>query len=462
MRTAEDSVRPPLGRPFLVVWFGQTVSEVGSMLAGIGVAIHVFVTTGSAAWLGVLAAVAALPFLLATPLATLVDRFPRRRVILVADVGAAAGPATALVLAASGRLEVWHLVVAGFIGGLGTAIQLPASQAAVPALAAPGALDRANALKQLGPAIGIVAGPVIAGPLVVHWGLEAVLLVDLATFAVGLVTVLAVPFEDHRDEHPVADDGSWSAVRSWLTGAGRPLLTLMALTAMINFVMALFNVSVLTLATEVGGAGRAGFVLAAGGLAMLVASVIAAQRGVRPDRVAAFRSGLVVVGVGLAITAARPSLLLVIVGVAVSLAAVPVMNAAMTTIYHERVPATMQGRVFALRGAIGQSLNPIGSLAAGLLIAHVTAPAMSEGGRLTGTLGSVIGAGADRGAAALLLVCAALLAAVVVWLRASGPARSLTRWAQRPDAVVSAPEAEPPADGSPAGAPRAALSSADR
>ena len=123
------------------------------MLSGVGVMIHVFVETGSPVWLGVLAALVGLPFLLVGPLAPIIDRHPRRRVMIAGDVIAASGPTFALAMAAVGRVEIWHLVLAGFIGSMGTAIQVPASQAAVPALAAAGAVDRANALKQLGPAI---------------------------------------------------------------------------------------------------------------------------------------------------------------------------------------------------------------------------------------------------------------------------------------------------------------------
>ncbi len=50
-----------LGHRFFIVWAGQTVSAIGSSLSGVGVAVYVFLETGSAAWLGLLTALAALP-----------------------------------------------------------------------------------------------------------------------------------------------------------------------------------------------------------------------------------------------------------------------------------------------------------------------------------------------------------------------------------------------------------------
>lgn len=395
------------------------------MLSGVGAAIYVFIETGSAAWLGLLSALAALPYVLTGPFATVVDRLPRRQVMIWSDVGAALGPLFALVMVASGNLEVWHLAVAGFIGGIGNSFQMPASQAAVPSLAHPGAIDRANSLKQLGPAIGVVIGPVLAAPIVAWWGIEAILLIDVVTFAIGVIIVALVPFEDHRDDEPVADDGSWSMMWAWLSTDGRPLLVLMGATAVVNFVLAFFNVSILALATDVGGVARAGTVLGAGGAAMIVGSVVAAQRGLPEDRIGAVARVLALMGIGFIVTALRPSFALVIVGVVVALGTVPVVNAAMSTIYNERVPASMQGRVFALRGAISRSLLPLGSVLAGAAITRVAAPAIDDGGALASSLGALIGTGRERGPAVVMFACALGLLAISMWLQRSNVRREL-------------------------------------
>ena len=166
-------VRSPLGRRFVTVWAGQTVSIVGSTVSAVGAAVYAYAETGSAVWLGLLAGFAALPAVLAAPAMTVVDRLPRRTMMLAGDSFAALGPTFALVLALTGRLEVWHLVAAAFVGELGTAFQSPAAQAAVPLLVPHDALDRANSLAQLGPALGIVVGPLVAAPLVAWWARAA-------------------------------------------------------------------------------------------------------------------------------------------------------------------------------------------------------------------------------------------------------------------------------------------------
>ena len=422
-RTAPHRTPPaPLGRPFFVVWAGQTISTIGSTLAGIGAAVWVYVTTGSVIWLGALAALTAIPVVLATPLATIVDRFDRRSVMIWADVAAAVGPTVALVLAMSGALEPWHVVGAGFIGAFGTAIQTPAYQAALPHLVTPAALGRANGLVQLAPAVGIVIGPALATPLVAWWGIEAVLVVDLASFAIGVTATLLTPFVAAVDHDGVA--GGWSAGFTWLRGPGRALLALVAVVAVVNLALSYFNVAVVAAATDLGGTARAGLVLGAGGAAMVVGSLAMGAFGVPRRRIWALVVTLLAMSVG-CLVAAGPAFAWLLVGGVLVLLTAPLANAVMSTIFHEHVPAGLQGRVFGIRAAVGRLLDPIGSLTVGIVMARVAAPAVSVGGVLEGSLGRAVGTGPERAAGVVLVGVAVALATTALVLRSLRVVRPL-------------------------------------
>ncbi len=411
--------RPRLGGRFITIWIGQTASGIGSVVAAIGVAVHVFVETGNAAWLGLLSALTAAPFALTGPLMGLVDRIPRRTTMIVGDAIAASGSVVALALAIAGSLEVWHLAVAGFVGGLGSSFQFPASQAAIPSLVAPEALGRANGLVQLGPAAGIVLGPVVATPLIAWWGVEAVLIVDVITFAIAIGTVIAVRFVDVDDGTASDDTGRWGAVWTYLRGDGRPIATLLLVMAVVNFCLAFFNIALLTIATEVGGVARAGVPLGAAGLAMIATSAVLGSRGVPARPIRAFAIALGGLAAGCLVAASRPSFALVVVGAVVAVVAVPVVQAGVATLFHEHTPSRMHGRVFGLRSAIGRALEPVGSVLAGVVIARAATPSMLDGGALEPVLGPVLGTGAGRGAAVVLVATALAIATLAAWLVAS-------------------------------------------
>lgn len=424
-RAVGTAIVSALGRRFLIVWIGQCLSTIGSTLSGVGVAVYVYLETGSATWLGILAAISSLPFIVATPLLKLTDRYRRRTMMIAADTFAVVGPTVALVLVIVGRLEIWHLGVAGFLSGIGSAFQFPAAQAAVPALVDPEVLDRANGLNQLGGAVGIVLGPVLATPLVAWWGIEAVLLVDIATFVIAVGATAMVRFEDLPRTSTVDDDGTWHALIEWLRSAGRPFVTLLAAMSCLNFLLAFFNVAVVVLATEVGGTARAGLVLGAGGAAMIIGSLISGQRGVGADRVGTIGRCLAAVGVGFCVASSSSSIAVVMLGIALALGLVPVLSAAGATLFQERVPASMHGRMFALRSSIARALEPLGSVAAGFVVTRLAEPAVRVDGRLASTVGAIIGTGDGRGAALVIGSVGILVVLIASFVLASTSLRPL-------------------------------------
>jgi MFS transporter, DHA3 family, macrolide efflux protein len=424
----------PLGAAFWRIWSAQTVSTLGSAVAGFGIAVHVFLDSGNALWLGLLIAAAGLPFVVLAPLLGRIDRFDRRTVMITGDSIAAVGTLVALAFALDGRLEVWHLVIAAVIGGIGTAIQVPAAQAAVPALVEQDQLARANGFSQIGPAGGIVAAPVIATMLVSRWGITAVLVVDAVTFAIAVIATALTPFRSRAAHQLDESDGGqgdhrsaargWAPVFDWMRGPGHGVAALLALSATVNLCLGFFNVALVAVVATID-AQWAGLPLAAGGIAMLAAGIVVGRRGLPDRRVPAITMGLFILAAGCAICGLRPSLAVVALGTAVALAGVPILNTASTTMLHERVPATMHGRMFALRGGISRALDPIGSVVAGIVIALFAEPAMSPDGVLRRTVGRVLATGDGRGAALVMILVASALGIIALVARSSGSLRRL-------------------------------------
>jgi MFS family permease len=425
----------PLGRAFWRIWSAQTVSTLGSSVAGFGIAVHVFLDSGNAMWLGLLMAAASLPFVVLAPLLGRIDRFERRAVMITGDVIAAVGTIAALAFAIQGTLEAWHLVIAAVIGGIGTAIQMPAAQAAIPALVEPDQLDRANGLGQIGPAGGMVVAPVIATMLVAQWGITAVLIVDVVTFAVAVAATALTPFRSHLDrrEPSVADAAGndlhlpitgWAPVIDWMRTSGRGVATLMAVSATVNLCLGFFNVALVAVVATIDEQW-AGVPLAAGGIAMIGASIVIGQRGLPERRVPAITLGLFMLAAGCAICGLRPSLAVVAIGAAIALAAVPIVSSAASTMLHERVPSSLQGRVFALRGGVSRSLDPLGAAAAGVVISVLAEPAMSPGGALERTFGRVLSTGDGRGAALVMIFVSVALAVIATAVRSTSSLRHL-------------------------------------
>jgi MFS family permease len=120
-------------RDFLLLWTGQVVSTAGTRVSGLAYPLLVLAITGSAAQAGLVAAAQTVPFLIwFVPAGALVDRWPRKRVMLVADAGRAVALASVAVAVLSGRLVIGYVVVAAFAEGTLYVFFLLAETAALP------------------------------------------------------------------------------------------------------------------------------------------------------------------------------------------------------------------------------------------------------------------------------------------------------------------------------------------
>lgn len=120
-------------RDFLLLWTGQVVSTLGTRISGLAYPLLVLAITGSAAQAGLVAAAQAAPFVIwFLPAGALVDRWPRKRIMLIADAGRAVALASVAGAVVLGRITIGHLIVVAFVEGTLYVFFLLAETAALP------------------------------------------------------------------------------------------------------------------------------------------------------------------------------------------------------------------------------------------------------------------------------------------------------------------------------------------
>lgn len=385
----------------------QLSSSIGSATSGFAIALWLYGQTGSVTWLGAVFVANTLPGTLLGPWAgTVVDRHPRRTVMLVADAIAAVATLALAGALLAGAAAPALLVTAVLVISSTAAFQEPAYGAAVATVTARGQLDRVNGVVQFGPAAGTVAGPALAAGLLAIGGLPLVLVVDLVTFAVASATLGILRFDGDVVPTGSAPPSREALKAGWRFLIGSPGLRTLALSATgLNLFFGFVNVLLIPLITGFADETSAGIVLSLAGIGMVVGSLARAaipNRG-RPSLVIA--GSYLLIGLGVLVVSARPSLLVVGLGVVLFAVPVPVIGATAQAIRQRVVPKELLGRVLALQRAIVTAALPLAYLSAGPLTDGVFEPAMAEGGGLASSLGALVGTGPGRGAAALFLLC---------------------------------------------------------
>lgn len=173
-------------RPFALLWTGQTISRLGDGLYRIALSWWVLEKTGSAAAMGTVLVVTSIPLILFLLVGgVVVDRLPRFRVLLASDLLNGTVVAAVTALAATQRLEVWHLYISGALFGLAEAFFFPAYAAAVPQVVPLESLPSANSLTSLSYQLTGIAGPAIGATLVALGGTPAAFGIDSASFFIS-------------------------------------------------------------------------------------------------------------------------------------------------------------------------------------------------------------------------------------------------------------------------------------
>jgi MFS family permease len=186
------SLRPLRHRSFALLWTAGLVSYVGSWMQTVAVGALVISHTGKASWAALVAAGAFLPIGLLSPVGgALADRLPRRPVLAIGNLAAAAAAVLLAVLVAAGHDNPAALVALVTLQGSASALVGPFQQAILPDLVPREEFLAAISLNSAQFNLGRIAGPALAGATVAAFGYPAAFAANAASF---LAVVVALAF----------------------------------------------------------------------------------------------------------------------------------------------------------------------------------------------------------------------------------------------------------------------------
>ena len=264
-------------RTFYFIAATQTLSILGSTLAGLAVGIWIYAETGEVIPFAIVSIASVLPsIVLGSHLGLLADRLDRRLVMAIADLGQAATTLLLLLSFASGAFQLWHLYTLVLISATFRFMQQPAFRAAITTLIPPDQHTRANAILEMQNPLAGIAAPALAGVLYAIIGVKGALLADLASFALAFSALLVVRFPRQK-KSPSNGESVWrQALAGWrYILASRLVLFIFLYFMIINFLVG----GVLTvliqpyLIARTGSEGAMGILLSVLNVGMIIGGV---------------------------------------------------------------------------------------------------------------------------------------------------------------------------------------------
>jgi MFS family permease len=357
---------------FRRMFAAEAISLLGTFVAPVALAFAVL-SISDAAGLGLVLAAYTVPLVILLVAGGVVaDRRSPRSLMIAGDTVQATTQGLTAALILAGHAELWQVIALQAAGGAGQAFSLPAQTGLIADVVPPERLQAANSLRALARSIGNIAGPALAGVLVVAagpgWGLAA----DAATFAASALLLAGLRVE-HRPaavaRRALADlREGWRTFRAsdWLWAG----VTVMALW---NAVFSVYKVLGPVVSNEErGGAAAWAAVTTATGIGAVVGGLVLVR--VRPRRPGVLLTlGLALsCGPALAFATGLP-LAIVILAAAIEGAGAIGFNATWESTVQRQVPREALSRVIAYDMFGSFALSPVGYALGGLLAAPLGA-----------------------------------------------------------------------------------------
>jgi predicted MFS family arabinose efflux permease len=207
-------------RDFALLWFGGLISMMGDWAMFAALPFYAYEQTGSAFASGAVLTALTLPgFLIGTVAGVFVDRWNRKRTMVVANLLQVL-VMLPLLLVRPGE-SLWLVYVVAFVLASVSQFVAPAENALLPKLVGTDRLMVANSLNAFNDNLARIAGPAIGGLVIAFGGLGGVALLNAATFllAAGLISLIRAPTTERETAERDATQGTLRSVwREWSQG----------------------------------------------------------------------------------------------------------------------------------------------------------------------------------------------------------------------------------------------------
>ncbi|MGD8456651.1 MAG: MFS transporter [Anaerolineales bacterium] len=399
-------------RNFVIIWLGQFVSIFGSALTRFAITVWIYQETGSATALTTGGFFAMAPTFILLPLGgALADRLDRKKVMIAADLVGGFCTAFLLSLYLAGELQLWHIYLTNTLLSATEAFQYPAFVAATAMLVPKEHFGRVSGMRDLAANASRIFAPILAGALLAILDVSELMIIDLITLSVALMTLAVVTIPSPEKTRAGAKAQA-SLLQDVTYGfkfiLERPsLLALQTIFLFLNFIYTMSSILVpaMILSRTDNNELVLGSVQSVMSIGALVGGLLISIWGGSKRKIkTVFICQLLTATIGRmwfgfghdTLSWLLPSFFIYLF--------IPISNGSTSAIWLAKTPPDAQGRVQATRRFAAQFIQPFAALLAGPLAENVFEPAMMPGGTLASLLSGIMHTGVGAGISLMILL----------------------------------------------------------
>lgn len=362
-----------LNLDYMLLWSGQMVSNVGTQVSTLAFPLLILALTDSPAQAGFAGALRALPYLIfSLPAGALIDRWDRKRVMILCDTGRAISMASIPVALVFGHLTIIQLYLVALVEGTLFVFFNIAEAACLPRVVPREQLPAATAQNMATDGITVLLGPSLGGALYTA-GRLLPFVADAVSYAVSVISLFFIKAKFQK-ERVAARRNLWTEIREglgWLWH--QPLIRFIAiLTGGNNLINSGYVLIIIVLAQQQHASSfTIGLIFAVGGIGGIIGALIATPLQKRLSFAQAIIGTSWLFALCIPLYAIAPNPLMLGIITAGAFVAGPVYNVVQFSYRSAIIPDELQGRVNSVFRLIAFGGQPLGLALTGLLIQSI-------------------------------------------------------------------------------------------
>jgi MFS transporter, DHA3 family, macrolide efflux protein len=398
---------------FMIVWSGQLISNIGSTMTTFAINIWTWELTNQVTSLALVDFFSLLPSIFFTPFSgIIVDRSNRKLLMILGDTVAVTATVAVILLYFTKNLQIWHFYFISAVVGTFSQLQWLAYSASVSLMIPKQHYTRAISLESLSGYSANIIAPALAGYLYYIIGLAGICLIDIATFAIAIITVFlaCIPKpEVSETEHSVTVN-IWQELGFGLQYIRnrKGLFVLLLVSALFWFSHDISDALYTPMILSRTGNNTLilGSLASAAGFGGVLGSLIITIGGGFRQKIKGVLLGMMGGGLFKMIFGLGQTPWFWIPAQFCASLNFPLNGSSTTAIWLAKIPPNIQGRVFAARSLLDQLVSATAYLTAGILADNIFTPAFSQASIFVRIFGGIFGTGRPGGIAMLYVISA--------------------------------------------------------
>ncbi len=400
---------------FLLIWAGQFTSIIGTGLTIFALGIFVYQTTHTASsYVLILMCVFLPPFLLKPFGGVLADRYDRRLMMVLSDLGATLGLLFIFFSMLSGNVQLWQIYLGISVSSVFSAFQEPAYKSLVSDLLPEELNSKASGLMQLATSAQYLISPFLAGILLTLMNLKYIFLIDISTLIISSSIVLIIRKQLGTVPKKQSNQNFLHDFKEGINvfRQNKGVVNLVFTIAMVLFFVGLLQSLMVPMLLNITTAKIIGIsqsICASGMIAgsLFIGLLGSGKKYVKALSISLFFTGIFFSGLGLS-----TKIILITISGFLFFSTLPFVNTSIEVLIRTNIQNSKQGRVWAIISTLTYLGSVVAFAIAGLMADKIFNPLLIENGLLVNSIGKITGVGEGRGIALIFILSGMMISGI--------------------------------------------------